>query len=165
MGVWQISIYFMGLPIFVTSCFTEFKILLLYDSLGVCDTSVWSNMIKYKCDVVTEKLILKTHYLTIWILSLLFWLLISGHTDFEGFEFGVIIFFGRERGGGKVIEIYARKNINAKEIRLSIPPLGRLYLGRWMAFSGHFTVKIYDGTIKMIQFQLLRVIFMHPSWK
>ena len=31
------------------------------DSLGVCDTSVCSNMKKYKCDVVTEKLILKTH--------------------------------------------------------------------------------------------------------
>ena len=86
-------------------------------------------MIKYKCDVVTEKLILKTHYLTIWILSLLFWLLISGHTDFEGFEFGVIIFFGRERGG---IEISARKNINVKEMRVSISPLGvYIWEGEW----------------------------------
>ena len=124
-------------------------------------------MIKYKCDVVTEKLILKTHYLTIWILSLLFWLLISGHSGFSGFEVGVIFFLwgeGEGDGGGKVIEICAWKNINVKEMRVSISPLGRLYLGRRMAFS-HFTVKIYDGAIKMIQLQLLRVIFMHSSWK
>ena len=67
-------------------------------------------------------------------------------------------------GGRKVIEICARKNINVKEMCVSISPLGRLYLGRRMAFS-NFTVKIYDGAIKMIQFQLRGVIFMHSSWK
>ena len=71
---------------------------------------------------------------------------------------------GEGEGGGKVIEICARKNINVKEMRVSISPLGRLYLGRRMAFS-HFKVKIFDGAIKMIQLQLLRVIFMHSSWK
>ena len=33
-------------------------------------------------------------------------------------------------GGGKVIEIYARKNISVKEIRVSIPPPWAFIFGK-----------------------------------
>ena len=68
---------------------------------------------------------------------------------------------GEGEGGGKVIEICARKNINVKEMRVSISPLGRVYLGKRMAFS-HFTVKIYDGasiTSSYFHALFLEVIF------
>ena len=76
-------------------------------------------MTKYKCDIVTEKLTVRAHYLAIWILNLLFWLLILGHTlIFKGLNLVSFYFWG------KVIEICARTNIIVKEVRVCtfLPP-------------------------------------------
>ena len=75
-------------------------------------------MTKYKCDIVTEKLILRAHYLAIWILSLLFdfqfWVILV----FKGLNLGSFYFWG------KIIEICAWTNNIVKEMRVCtfLPP-------------------------------------------
>ena len=87
------------------------------------------------CCFWTEKLILSTHFLAIYILSLLFWVIILGHSDFGILNLESFYFLGR------LIEIYACTSITVKEMLVCTLPIGRLYLGRRMAF-GSFAVTV-----------------------
>ena len=72
---------------------------------------------------------LSTLFLAIYILSLLFWVLILGHSDFGALNLESFYFLG------KLIEICGCTSITVKEMLVCALPIGRLYLGRRVAFG------------------------------